>query len=71
MANKSACPSGRAWKVSHCPSGDQLATPINGPPNAVSRTGLLPSAFATQISGEPERDEVKAILCPSGENFGF
>jgi hypothetical protein len=57
--------------MSHCPSGDQLAYPTSGPPNAVIRTGFEPSAFETQISGEPERDDVKAIFLPSGEYLGF
>jgi hypothetical protein len=36
----------------------------------VSRLEVLPSAEAIQISGDPERDEVNAILEPSGEYLG-
>jgi hypothetical protein len=44
---------------------------MSGPPNDVSFRSLSPFAFATQISGDPERVEVNATLCPSGEYSAF
>ena len=44
--------------------------PTKGPPKEVMRTGFELSAFETQISREPEREDEKAITLPSGEYFG-
>src|SRR4249920_1114709 len=70
MTNTSACPSGRAWKTIHCPSGDQFRTPTTGPPKKVIRTASEPSALEVQISLGPVREDKKAIFLPSGEYFG-
>src|SRR5262249_41769835 len=51
------------------PSGDHLGTPLFSPDH-VSRRGLAPLASAIQISGLPERNDMKATLRPSGENCG-
>ena len=54
----------------HCPSRDHLGCPTIGPAKFVMRTAFEPSAFETHTSREPERDEIKAIVLPSGEYFG-
>ena len=50
------------------PSGDQRGVVTSGPPKEVNWTEFEPSLSHTQISGFPERSDIKAILLPSGEN---
>jgi hypothetical protein len=49
------------------PSGDH-ASSASGP--VVSRVTLLPSGFMRKIPGLPERTELNAIACPSGDQRG-
>ena len=41
-----------------------------GPSNEVMRAEADPSAFETQISRVPDREDMNAIFLPSGEYFG-
>src|SRR6516225_4076294 len=52
------------------PSGDQRGVVTSGPPKEVNCTAFEPSLSQTQISGCPERADMKAIFLPSGENCG-
>src|SRR5262245_13524115 len=71
MTNRSACPSRRVWKTSHCPSGDHPAEPTSGPLKKVIWIGCEPSAFAIHSSSEPDRSDTNEILFPSGEYLAF
>src|SRR5215831_3952538 len=52
------------------PSGDQRGVVTSGPAKKVNCAAFEPSLSQTQISGCPERCDMKAIFLPSGENCG-
>ena len=51
------------------PRGDHRGCVSYEPPD-VSRRAFVPSASITQIWGDPERSEVKAISRPVGDQVG-
>jgi hypothetical protein len=56
-------------KAMRLPPGDHAGSPSNAG-LLVSRTGLVPSAFITQMSELPLRVLSKAIFLPSGDQAG-
>src|SRR5438270_3155515 len=54
----------------HRLSGDQRGLPTVLTLKEINSTGLRPSRSQTQIAGAPDRDELKTIFLPSGENCG-
>src|SRR5215467_12210705 len=52
------------------PSGDQRGVETSGPAKEVNCTAFEPPLSQTQISGWPERSDMKAIFLPSGEGCG-
>src|SRR6202795_710855 len=65
----SALPGARESKAIWRPSGDQRGVPVTVL-KCVSWRRLVPSLWHTQTSDAPLRVDSKAIMLPSGENWG-